>query len=146
VDEEAYFETIMPNVVEKIRKLIEGLDTDDLLGLPITDLLIMAYGVVLEETTRYTRIKSYRADFKPSFEELIGESRDVILKEVVKKLTGMSPSMLGPEASFAPCWKDILQGEHAFRRGFEGCKGLRPKHRQSHQGRICGEGWWWSAN
>jgi adenine-specific DNA methylase len=110
VDEEAYFETIMPSVVEKIRKLIEGLNTDDLLGLPITDLLIMAYGVVLEETTRYTRIKSYRADFKPSFEELIGESRDVILKEVVKKLTGMSPSVLGPEASFALVGKIFYRG------------------------------------
>ena len=110
VDEEAYFETIMPNVVEKIRNLIEGLDADDLLGLPITDLLIMAYGVVLEETTRYSKIKSYRADFKPSFEELIGESRDVILREVVKKLTGVSPSVLGPEASFALIGKIFYRG------------------------------------
>jgi putative DNA methylase len=110
VDEEAYFETIMPNVVEKIRMLIEGLDADDLLGLPITDLLIMAYGVVLEETTQYTRIKSYRADFKPNFEELIGEARDVILKEVVKKLTGVSPAMLGPEASFVLVGKIFYRG------------------------------------
>jgi hypothetical protein len=110
VDEEAYFETIMPNVVEKIRNLIESLDADDLLGLPITDLLIMAYGAVLEETTRYSKIKSYRADFKPSFEELIGESRDVILREVVKKLTGVSPSVLGPEASFALIGKLFYRG------------------------------------
>jgi putative DNA methylase len=110
LDEEAYFETIMPNVVEKIRNLINGLDADDLLGLPITDLLIMAYGVVLEETTRYSKIKSYRADFKPSFEELIGESRDVILREVVKKLTGVSPSVLGPEASFALIGKLFYRG------------------------------------
>jgi adenine-specific DNA methylase len=110
VDEEAYFETIMPNVVEKIRKLVEGLDTDDLLSLPITDLLIMAYGLVLEETTRYTRIKSYRADFKPNFEELIGDARDVILKEVVKKLTGVSPAMLGPEASFVLVGKIFYRG------------------------------------
>jgi adenine-specific DNA methylase len=110
VDEEVYFETIMPNVVEKIRKLVEGLDTDDLLSLPITDLLIMAYGLVFEETTRYTRIKSYRADFKPNFEELIGEARDVILKEVVKKLTGVSPAMLGPEASFVLVGKIFYRG------------------------------------
>jgi adenine-specific DNA methylase len=110
VDEEAYFETIMPNVVEKIRNLIESLDADDLLGLPITDLLIMAYGAVLEETTRYSKIKSYRADFKPSFEELISESRDVILREVVKKLTGVSPSVLGPEASFALIGKLFYRG------------------------------------
>ena len=110
MDEEAYFETIMPNVVEKIRKLVEGLDTDDLLSLPITDLLIMAYGLVLEETTRYTRIKSYRADFKPNFEELIGDARDVILKEVVKKLTGVSPAMLGPEASFVLVGKIFYRG------------------------------------
>ncbi len=109
-DEEAYFENIIPSVVEKVRKLIEGLDVDDLLGLPITDLLIMAYGVVLEETTRYTKIKSYRADFKPSFEELIKESRDAILREVVKKLTGMSPAMLGPEASFALVGKIFYRG------------------------------------
>ena len=110
VDEEAYFETIMPNVVESVRRLIERLDIDDLLSLPITDLLIMAYGVVLEETTRYTKIKSYRADFKPSFEELVKESRDVIFREVVKKLTGMSPAMLGPEASFAIVGKIFYRG------------------------------------
>jgi adenine-specific DNA methylase len=110
VDEEAYFETIMPKVVEKIRMMINGLNADDLLGLPITDLLIMAYGAVLEETTRYSKIKSYRADFKPSFEELIGESRDVILREVVKKLTGVSPSVLGPEASFALIGKLFYRG------------------------------------
>jgi len=110
VEEETYFETIMPNVVEKIRNLIEGLDADDLLGLPITDLMIMAYGIVLEETTRYTRIKSYRADFKPSFEELIGESRDIILREVVKKLTGVSPSVLGSETSFALIGKIFYRG------------------------------------
>ena len=110
VDEEAYFETIIPNVVESVRRLIERLDIDDLLSLPITDLLIMAYGVVLEETTRYTKIKSYRADFKPSFEELVKESRDVIFREVVKKLTGMSPAMLGPEASFALVGKIFYRG------------------------------------
>jgi len=110
VDEEAYFETIMPNVVEKIRMMIDVLNADDLLGLPITDLLIMAYGAVLEETTRYSKIKSYRADFKPSFEGLIGESRDIILREVVKKLTGVSPSVLGPEASFALIGKLFYRG------------------------------------
>ena len=109
-DEEVYFENIMPNVVEKVSGLIEGLDVDDLLGLPITDLLIMAYGVVLEETTRYTKIKSYRADFKPSFEELVREARDVILRQVVKKMTGMSPAVLGPEASFALVGKIFYRG------------------------------------
>ncbi len=109
-DEDAYFENIMPNVVEKVSGLIEGLDVDDLLGLPITDLLIMAYGAVLEETTRYTKIKSYRADFKPSFEELVREARDVILRQVVKKMTGMSPAVLGPEASFALVGKIFYRG------------------------------------
>ncbi len=109
-DEEAYFEDIMVKVVERLRELIGGLDVDDLLGLPIIDLLIMAYGVVLEETTRYTKLKSYRADFKPSFEELVKEARDVILREVVKKLTGTSPAVLGPEASFALIGKIFYRG------------------------------------
>ncbi|MEN3052980.1 MAG: DUF1156 domain-containing protein [Candidatus Methanosuratincola petrocarbonis] len=100
-DKEAYFESLMPRVEEEIKELIEGLSDEDLLSLPITDLLIMAYGKVLEELTQYSQIKSYRADFKAKFEDLIGEARDFIFREVVRKLTGRSLNILGPEASFA---------------------------------------------
>jgi len=99
-EKEAYFESLMPKVEESIRELIESLDVNDLLTLPITDLLIMAYGKVLEELTQYPKIKSYRADFQPNFENLIGDARDYIFREIVRKLTGSSPNILGSEASF----------------------------------------------
>lgn len=100
-EKEAYFEGLLPRVEDGIKNLIEGLGVDDLLAIPITDLLIMSYGKVLEELTQYTSIKSYRADFKPDFETLVGEARDFIFREMVRKLTGSSPNILGPEASFA---------------------------------------------
>jgi hypothetical protein len=41
---------------------------------------------------------------------LIGEARDFILKEVVKKLTGRSPQVLGPDASFFLIAKIFYRG------------------------------------
>jgi len=109
-DSEAYFEALMPRVSESISKLIDMLSVEELLETPITDLLIMMYGKVLEELTQYTVIKSYREGFKPSFENLIGEARDQILREIVRKLTGSSPAVLGPEASFSLIGKVFYRG------------------------------------
>ena len=100
-DRKAYFEQLMPKVEESVRNLIDSLDVEELLGLPITDLLIMVYGKILEELTQYNKIKSYKADFKPSFEGLIGEARNHLFRHIVKKLTGRSPNLLGPDTSFA---------------------------------------------
>ena len=109
-DSEAYFEALMPRVSESINRLIEMFDVEELLGMPITDLLIMMYGKVLEELTQHTVIKSYREGFRPTFENLIGEARDQILREIVKKLMGSSPTILGPEASFAMIGKIFYRG------------------------------------
>ncbi|MEM2738446.1 MAG: DUF1156 domain-containing protein [Candidatus Bathyarchaeia archaeon] len=109
-DKEVYFESLMPKIEDEISKLIAGLSEEDLLSIPITDLLIMAYGKVLEELTQHTIIKSYKANFEVKFENLIGEARDFILKEVVKKLTGRSPQVLGPDASFFLIAKIFYRG------------------------------------
>ena len=39
-------------------------------------------------------------DFKPKFENLIMDAREFILKEIVTKLTGRSPNILGSDTSF----------------------------------------------
>ena len=60
----------------------------------------MSYGKVLEVLTQYTKIKSYDPNFKPDFEGLIKDARDLILRDLVKKITGKSPKALEPETSF----------------------------------------------
>ena len=109
-DKEAYFESLMPRIEERISKFIKELSEEELLSIPITDLLIMTYGMVLEELTQYARIKSYRAGFEAKFEDLIGEARDFMLKEIVKRLTGRSPQTLGPDASFCLIAKIFYRG------------------------------------
>jgi putative DNA methylase len=99
-DHIAYFEDVLPKIEDKVKNMLTNLTLEDLLGLPMTDLLIMTYGKVLEETTQHTILKSYRANFKPEYENLIKDAREFILKEIVTKLTGRSPNMLGSNMSF----------------------------------------------
>jgi putative DNA methylase len=61
-DEEAYIEMLIPRIEESIDRIIESFSIDDILSLPITDLLIMVYGKVLEEVSQYSKIKSYKAN------------------------------------------------------------------------------------
>ena len=100
-ENEAYYESLIPQVESEIKKILDRIKSEDeLLEIPITDLLIMTYGKVLEVLTQYTKIKSYDPNFKPDFEGLIKDARDLILRELVKKITGKSPKALGPETSF----------------------------------------------
>jgi adenine-specific DNA methylase len=109
-DEEAYIEMLIPRIEESIDRIIESFSIDDILSLPITDLLIMVYGKVLEEVSQYSKIKSYKANFVPNFENLIGDARDYIFRSIVKKLIGSSPNILGPETSFALVGKIFYRG------------------------------------
>jgi len=81
-----------------------------LLTLPITDLLIMVYGKVLEATTQHTILKSYEKDFNPDFEVLIEDAREFIMKEIVAKLTGRTINTIGPEISFYLLVKIFYRG------------------------------------
>jgi len=105
-----YFEDLLPVIEDKVKNMISNLTLEELLDLPMTDLLIMTYGKVLEETTQHVILKSYRSDFKPEFENLIKDARDFILKEIVTKLTGRSPNMLGSDASFYIVTKVFYRG------------------------------------
>ena len=109
-DSTSYFEDTIPKIEDKIKYLLKNLSLEELLDLPMTDLLIMTYGKVLEETTQHTTLKSYRADFKPEFENLIKDAREFILKEIVIKITGRSPNVLGSDMSFYIVTKVFYKG------------------------------------
>ena len=59
-DNTIYFEDLLPKIEDKVNDVLTKLTLEELLEFPMTDLLIMAYGKVLEETTQYTILKSYR--------------------------------------------------------------------------------------
>ena len=67
--------------------MITQIPDEKLLTLPITDLLIMVYGKVLEACTQHTVLKSYEKEFTPDFETLIKDASSFIMKELVGKLT-----------------------------------------------------------
>ncbi len=106
----SYFEDLLPKIEDKVKDMLASHDVDHILELPMTDLLIMTYGKVLEEATQYTVLKSYRTDFKPEFENLIKDAREFILKEIVTTLTGRSLNSLGPDTSFYIVTKLFYKG------------------------------------
>ena len=95
-----YFEDLIPQIEDKIKKMLAQIPNEKLLTLPITDLLIMVYGKVLEACTQHTTLKSYQKDFTPDFETLIKDARSFIIKEIVAKLTGRSLNVLGSSTAF----------------------------------------------
>jgi putative DNA methylase len=97
---EEYFEDIIPKIEDKIKNMMGQISDEKLISLPITDLLIMVYGKVLEACTQHTVLKSYQKDFTPDFETLIKDARSFIIKELVGKLTGKSMNVIGPRMAF----------------------------------------------
>ena len=95
-----YFEDLIPQIEDKIKKMISKIPDEKILTLSITDLLIMVYGKVLEACTQHTTLKSYQKDFTPDFETLINDARSLIIKEIITKLTGRSLNMLGSPTAF----------------------------------------------
>jgi len=95
-----YFEDLIPQIEDKIKKMISQIPDKSLLTSPITNLLIMVYGKVLEACTQHTTLKSYQKDFTPDFETLIKDARSFIIKEIVTKLTGRTLNVLGAPTAF----------------------------------------------
>ena len=96
----AYYEDIIPETEDSIKSMLNEISTDKLLTIPITDLLIMTYGQILEVCTKFTELKSYKADFTPNFENLIEGSGNFIMREIVSKITGSSINFIGSEMAF----------------------------------------------
>ncbi|MBT6647676.1 MAG: DUF1156 domain-containing protein [Thaumarchaeota archaeon] len=116
---EAYFEDLIPQIEDKIKNMLKQIPDEKLLSLPITDLLIMVYGKVLEASTQHTELKSYQKDFTPDFETLIKDARSFIMKELVGKITGKSLNVIGPRMSFylliKVFHKGIIGGDDAIK-------------------------------
>ena len=96
----SYFEDIIPQTEDNIKDMIDKIPIEKLLVIPITDLLIMVYGKVLETCTQYTELKSYEKDFHPDFETLIKSSQGFIMKSIITKLTDRSLNTLGSLTAF----------------------------------------------
>ena len=99
-DSSAYYEDIIPEAEDSIKSMLEKIPADRLLTIPITDLLIMTYGQILEVCTKFTELKSYKAEFEPNFENLIARSGKFIMRELVSKITGSSINFIGHEMAF----------------------------------------------
>jgi len=99
-DSEEFFEDIIPQVEDNIKTMIQKIPDDKILTLPITDLMIMVYGKVLESCTKHTILKSRRKDFTYDFETLISDARSFIMRQLVTKLTHKSMNIVGPRMAF----------------------------------------------
>lgn len=96
----AYFEDIMPETEDSIKNMIRSIPLEKFITLPITDLLIMVYGIVLEACTQFTDLKSYSKNTEARLESVIKNSQEYILKEIITKLTGRSITLVDPRLAF----------------------------------------------
>ena len=99
-ESEEFFQDIIPRVEDDIKFMIEKIPDDRLLTLPITDLLIMVYGKVLESCTRHTVLKSRSDDLEPNFAMLLENARSFIMRQLVSKLTRQNMNIIGSEMAF----------------------------------------------
>jgi adenine-specific DNA methylase len=98
-DKDAYIEDLIPEIENRIDSLLKNIDRDRLLRLPITDLLIMIYGKVLEATTAYSRLKSY-SKAQPDFESILNYAREYMMRVIVRKLIDRDVNTIGSEMAF----------------------------------------------
>ena len=96
----AYIENILPDTEDRIKEMIRNIYSDKFLTLPITDLMIMVYGQVLEVCTSFTELKTYSKGEKPDLQTVIKNSQEYILKEIIMKLTGKGMNLVDPKLSF----------------------------------------------
>ncbi|MDE0525350.1 MAG: DUF1156 domain-containing protein [Thaumarchaeota archaeon] len=95
-----FFEDLIPEIDDSVRTMLGQIPDRRLLTLPITDLLLMVYGKVLEISTQHTELKSYAKDFVPDFETLIKGARSAIIRELMVKLLKKQPNVLGSKMAF----------------------------------------------
>ena len=95
-----FFEDLIPQIDDSVKKILENIPDQRLLTLPITDLLIMVYGKILEISTQHTLLKSYAKDFVPDFETLIKDARNTIIRQLVVKILKKQPNIVGSGMAF----------------------------------------------
>ncbi len=96
---EAYIEDLIPRIEDRIEELLKGIDNNRLLLIPITDLLIMIYGKVLEVATAYTRLKRYSSN-NVDLKDILEDATDYMMRALIRKLVERDANILGKEISF----------------------------------------------
>ena len=99
-DSSGFIEDTIPDTEDGINDILKNIPDGKLLALPITDLLVMVYGKVLESCTKYRTLKSRSSDKEPNFEELLNNAQRVIMRLLVSKLTKSSMNTIGPRMAF----------------------------------------------
>ena len=95
-----FIEDVMPDTEDGIEDMLGRIPNDRLLALPITDLLIMVYGKVLESCTRYRTFKSRSGDREPDFESMLSNAQSVVMRFLVSRLTKSGMNTIGPTMAF----------------------------------------------
>ena len=95
-DSSGFIEDVIPDTEDRIRETLAKIPNDKLLTLPITDLLVMVYGRVLESCTRYKTLKSRSGNNEPDFELLLSNAQSVVMRLLVSRLTKSSMNAVGP--------------------------------------------------
>ena len=106
-----YFEDLIPEIDDDVTKILDDISEKKLLELPLTDLLVMVYGKVLEICTQHTVLKSYAKNFTPDFEELIKDARTSITRHLIVKLLKRQPDIIGSKMSFYILCKVFSNGQ-----------------------------------
>lgn len=95
-----FFEDLIPEIDDSVKRTLDEIPERRLLELPLTDLLIMVYGKVLEVSTQHTELKSHEKNFVPDFETLIKNARSAIIRYLLVKLLKKQPNIVGSRMSF----------------------------------------------
>ena len=99
-DSSGFIEDILPDAEDRISGILNNIPNNKLLTLPITDLLVMVYGKVLESCTRYRILKSKSGDGIPDFKVLLDMARSAVMRLLISKLTKSSMNTVGPRMAF----------------------------------------------
>jgi len=110
-ESEIYLEDLKPKILYRIDELLAQLTKNELLEIPITDLLIMVYGEVLELATGYTKLKTYEQNTDPTFDSLMDEARKYMMKKLLSKITGKHLESLSPTTNIYILVKVFYNGK-----------------------------------
>lgn len=110
-ESEIYLEDLKPKIFYRIDELLDQLTQNELLDIPVTDLLIMVYGEVLELSTGYTKLKSYEQNTDPTFDCLMNEARKYMMKKLLSKVAGKHLESLMPTTSIYILVKVFYNGK-----------------------------------
>jgi len=95
-----FIENVIPDMEDETKDMLDKIPEDRLLMLPITDLLIMVYGKVLESCTKHKTLKSRIGHKKPDFEMLLSNAQTMIMRLLVSRLTNSNINTIGPRMAF----------------------------------------------